>query len=283
MNFFVRLANNYVPNLKNKFLIKLFSIKIRIKFIQKYFNAADLQVSFFKLAFNKSTPSLHFLSEMEPNSPAQLFELSSNSNSQLFQDLFVINELNYLQNGFYVEFGAFDGLTDSNTLLLEKYYNWQGILAEPSKEFFPKLEFNRGNNSLDNRAVFSKTGVQILFNETTLPSLSTIDLFSMSDGWDRSSGIKYYIETISLQDLLIQNNAPRRINYLSIDTEGSEYEILNAFNFESYEIDIITVEHNFNESRIKIYKLLTSNGYIRKYERISSFDDWYVHERMNSQ
>jgi FkbM family methyltransferase len=282
MNFLGKSVNNNVSNFKNKLLIKFNSIKVRTKFLKKYISSVDSRKSAIRLAFNKSTPNLHFLAEIEPTNPTKLFNLLNRSKSQIFQDLFVINEVNYLRNGYFVEFGAFDGLTDSNTLFLEKCFDWQGILAEPSKEFFPKLKSNRKNNSLDNRAVYSKTGVNILFNETALSSLSTIDLFSDSDGWDRSNGIKYYVETISLHELLIQNNAPKRINYLSIDTEGSEFEILNSFDFESFEIDIITVEHNFNDSRSKIFNLLVSKGYSRKYERISSFDDWYVHERIKS-
>ena len=97
---------------------------------------------------------------------------------------------------------------------------------------------------------------------------------------DRSEGVKYAVDTISLQDLLIQNNAPKRINYLSIDTEGSEFEILKFFDFKSFDIDVITVEHNFSESREKLFHLLITNGYLRKYGKISSFDDWYVHRRV---
>ena len=55
-------------------------------------------------------------------------------------------------------------------------------------------------------------------------------------------GKKYRIKTISLEDLLLKYNAPVVIDYLSMDTEGSEYEILSAFNFDKYKIIL-----NFNE------------------------------------
>ena len=76
--------------------------------------------------------------------------------------------------------------------------------------------------------------------------------------------------------LLIQNCAPSFIDYLSIDTEGSEFDILSTVDFNKFSFGIITVEHNFSANREKIYRLLTENGYRREFEVISNFDDWYV-------
>ena len=69
---------------------------------------------------------------------------------------------------------------------------------------------------------------------------------------------------------------PKKIDYMSIDTEGSEFEILNSFDFNEYDIKVITCEHNYTEMREKIYALLSKNGYIRKHSEYSMFDDWYV-------
>jgi hypothetical protein len=95
---------------------------------------------------------------------------------------------------------------------------------------------------------------------------------------ERMTGIKYEISTISLNDLLDKYNAPKEIDYLSIDTEGSEFEILNAFDFSEHKFKIITCEHNFTQMRESIYSLLTKNGYGRKYTDLPVFDDWYVLE-----
>jgi FkbM family methyltransferase len=118
----------------------------------------------------------------------------------------------------------------------------------------------------------------LTFNETEVPELSTVDIFSGKDFHRkrRAVGEKYEVQTISLNDLLIKHQAPKYIDYLSIDTEGSEYEILKAFNFNEFSIQIITVEHNYSPQRELIFALLTSHGYKRKYENISEFDDWYV-------
>jgi hypothetical protein len=79
-----------------------------------------------------------------------------------------------------------------------------------------------------------------------------------------------------LIDLLRKYNAPKHIDYLSIDTEGSEYDILSEFDFNEYSFGIITVEHNYTSQRDKIFNLLLQNGYKRKHEKHSLFDDWYT-------
>ena len=66
------------------------------------------------------------------------------------------------------------------------------------------------------------------------------------------------------------------IDYLSIDTEGSELDILNNFDFNSYQFRVITCEHNYSSNRDKIYNLLSNNGYKRVMTDISQFDDYYI-------
>ena len=70
----------------------------------------------------------------------------------------------------------------------------------------------------------------------------------------------------------------KEIDYLSIDTEGSEYEILKTIDFNLYKFKIITVEHNYTQNRQKIYKLLTQNMYKRILTHISRWDDFYILE-----
>ena len=58
----------------------------------------------------------------------------------------------------------------------------------------------------------------------------------------RDNGKIYAVKTVTLNDLLAQQNCPKQIDYLSIDTEGAELSILEAFSFNDYNISIITVE-----------------------------------------
>lgn len=199
------------------------------------------------------------------------------SRGQLFQDLFVLAALNRKRGGYFVEFGATDGMALSNTYLLETEYGWNGILAEPGRVWHDALRANR-RCVIDTRCIWSRSGEQVLFNESEVAELSTVDAVSPDDGHEeaRRVGRRYLVETLSLNDLLAQHGAPRAIDYLSVDTEGSELEILRAFDFAGYDVKVITVEHNHTPQREALHALLTSKGFTRMFPWMSDFDDWYV-------
>lgn len=204
-------------------------------------------------------------------------ELIHSSKSQLGQDLMALAINGFKKNGFFVEFGATNGISNSNTYLLEKNFNWKGILCEPARFWKSSLIRNR-SAQIDFDCVWRKTGENMLFNEAKNTELSTLNQFSDSDmhSLARSQGERYQVKTISLNDLLVKHNAPFLIDYLSIDTEGSELEILSNFDFSRYDIRFISCEHNFQSNREKIRNLLLTNGYERLYEDCSEFDDWYL-------
>ena len=205
-----------------------------------------------------------------------------NSHAQLFQDLLVIFLLKGKRDGFFVEFGATNGRDLSNTFALEQRLGWGGILAEPAKRWHTALKANR-KAAIDTRCVWSETGAQLEFKETEIAEFSTLSSLVDKD-FNKSGRVKgttYLVDTVSLNDLLKTHNAPREIDYLSIDTEGSELPILQAFNFTDYDIRIVTVEHNFVEpNRHEVFKLLTAKGFVRLFKPLSKFDDWYVKRSM---
>jgi FkbM family methyltransferase len=197
--------------------------------------------------------------------------------AQLAQDLWVLYELSQKCGGFFIEFGAGDGVLLSNTYLLETRYRWNGILAEPCPEFHSSLSINR-SAFISRSCVAREGGNKVTFNHTTDPHFSTIDTYTTADGHAllRQNGRLIEVETVTLRDLLQQGNAPRNIDYLSLDTEGSEFEILSAFDFSEYQITLITVEHNHTPREPEIDRLLARNGFERKFADLSDFDGWYV-------
>lgn len=118
----------------------------------------------------------------------------------------------------------------------------------------------------------------MVFNEAEGAEASTIEEFSSKDmhAHARRHGTKYPVVTVSLNDLLKDHGAPVEIDYLSIDTEGSELRILSAFDFSKYLVRTLTVEHNYTADRDRIHELLTSKGLVRKFESFSQWDSWYV-------
>jgi len=162
---------------------------------------------------------------------------------------------------------------------MEKLFGWNGILSEPAKIWHRNLRLNR-NSFIDTNAVWKNSNSQLVFNETDSAEYSTIEYFSDLDMHRniRLDGKKYEVNTISLNDLLLRYRAPSIIDYLSIDTEGSEIDILESFDFNQYTFSVITIEHNYTDSRNRIYELLSSKGYRRVNKNVSQFDDWYVYE-----
>lgn len=199
------------------------------------------------------------------------------SHAQFLQDLWVSYELKSARNGYFVEFGGADGVTYSNSCYLERELGWSGIVAEPARIWRERLFANR-RCALDTRCVWTVTGQLVLFNEPPIAAHSTIEAFSDSDmhAETRKDGERYEVETVSLLDLLAHWDAPRRIDYLSMDTEGSELAILQAFDFARYDIGLISIEHNHTDKRQPIFDLLTAHGFQRKFEALSGVDDWYV-------
>ena len=206
-----------------------------------------------------------------------LLKTMENSRAQLRQDLFVLSELGFKRKGFFVEFGATNGIDLSNTFLLETRFNWNGILAEPARCWYDSLRTNR-RGPIETCCVWSESNSTVTFNEAEVAELSTVATVKSAEYFDRSrkKGSTYDVHTISLNDLLAKYDAPKEIDYLSIDTEGSEFDVLRNFDFDRYTIKVITCEHNFTPTRESVNELLTSHGYVRKFEELSDFDDWYT-------
>ena len=202
--------------------------------------------------------------------------LLGESLSQLNQDYFVLHETGWKRDGYFVEFGATDGRSFNNTWLLEKTFGWTGILAEPARVWRDALQSSGRNARLEFDCVWSKCGETLSFNEASWAELSTLETFQTADGHRRRRAGSYPVQTVSLNDMLARHQAPRDMDYLSIDTEGSEYEILKALDFDRYRFGCITCEHNFTANRERIHDLLASRGYRRKFTEFSQFDDWYV-------
>lgn len=227
--------------------------------------------------YHHAWSSLGVLQSLSPDQAVEMIKWIAKSKSQFAQDIYALSVANFKRGGYFVEFGAANGIDNSNTYLLEKDFGWQGLLAEPARSFQDMLRKSRSVN-LEPCCVWRESGSQITFNETDITELSTIAEFSGSDSHEekRKNGSVYQVGTISLNDLLDKHKAPKEIDYISMDTEGSEFEILNAFDFSRYSVKVITCEHNFTSNREKIFELLSRHGYERRLTDFSQSDDWYV-------
>lgn len=200
----------------------------------------------------------------------------SYSTSALRQDLVALLVTDFKEGGFFVEFGACDGKFVSNSFLLETKFNWDGILSEPARVWHKELFRNR-SCTISKYAVDSRSGERIQFIEYVSPGLSRIGNVE-STGEKGRIKRKYFVESITLNDLLKKYNAPREIDFISIDTEGGEYDILRNFDFTRYEISLIAVEHNYGSDRSLVRELMTSKGFQQVLPEESRYESWFVHE-----
>ena len=212
------------------------------------------------------------------------FEKKENFQSQLYQDVFASFIIGNTFDKTFLEFGATDGFNLSNSYLLENSFNWKGGLSEPSPQWHDALMKNRKNTKIITKCIWKKSREKLSFFMSDVGELSTLNDFIENDKASipgntelrKKSGKTISVETISLNDVVkeyFNNICP---SYISIDTEGSEYEILKSFDLDSYRPKLFTIEHNFTQNERKIDEHLITHGYIRIFRKLTLFDAWYI-------
>jgi len=172
------------------------------------------------------------------------------------------------KNGVFVDVGAHDGVSFNNTKYFEDTHNWTGINIEPIEKVYNKLVKNRPNCININCAVSNNNGIAKFYN-------SPVEMLSgLAHTYDKRHQKRLLYETAQaggnvetldittkkLETILDENNISH-INYLSIDVEGAEFEVIKSINFEKVFIDIIGFENNFNDSSVPIIRYLETKNF----------------------
>lgn len=208
------------------------------------------------------------------------------SRSQLYQDLFALHATGEKRGGTFLEFGATNGVDLSNSLMLEREYGWTGVLAEPSPQWHDALRKNRPDTTILTDCIYSESGQTLDFFVSESGELSTLDAFRRSDEKGMSGntdarnkkGYVHPVQTISLNEVFQTHLDGAPVDYMSVDTEGSELVILQEFDFARFGPQVVTVEHNFTALEPKLDALFAKNGYVRRFKGHTQFDAWYVRE-----
>ena len=185
------------------------------------------------------------------------------SKSQYGQETFVNYIINKKDCGYYVDVGASNGILCSNTLILEQN-GWNGICIEPIPTQYKKLIKNRPNSINVNLSISDSTNnfkfVEFLDDRSEYSGqLNTIRDEKLLDKFKHKI-VEVKVET--LNNLLIENNAPNFIDYIDIDVEGHELNVLQSIDYSKFSFNIIGVETNPRlENFYKIKKFLENKGY----------------------
>lgn len=185
-------------------------------------------------------------------------------------DFKVLKRLSFKKEGFFIECGAADGITYSNSFLLEKKYAWKGILIEPINDQFNALKKYRKNAICEKHILTSiqesgKTikiydaGPESLIQEDQIQnlSMSNADRMETLEAKNMIKGIENVV-SISLSELLDIHNI-NHVDVFFLDVEGSEINVLDGVDFNKHNIDNIVVETGAVEE-------------LKKYMKIKGFD-----------
>ena len=211
----------------------------------------------------------------------QLKYILKNSTGLDKLDLKLIDSIAPNRNGFYVELGANNGISQSNTFKLQKIYNWSGLLIEPSPIRFAECVANR---SFENKPQIRCAACVPFDYAEKFVEIDYVDLMSVAKGLDVTDmnasahadlgeqfldlALRHTYGALArtLTSILDEVNAPLSFDLLSLDVEGNEHAVLKGLDFNRYQPRWILVEVRQDDSLIPC--LLESNGYI-EYKKLS--------------
>jgi FkbM family methyltransferase len=184
--------------------------------------------------------------------------------------------INY-DNGFFVELGANDGVSQSNTLYFEKFRNWRGVLIEPTPHNYLKCIQNRSKETkvLCSACVafdYSEKFVEIVFsNLMSTPKGLESDIPNTAQHAREglqfldSGHVNFSFGAIArtLNSALIESGAPRLIDVLSLDVEGAEIEVLKGVDHNEFRFKFICIECR-NEEKIIYYMNQIGYAFVTK-------------------
>lgn len=198
----------------------------------------------------------------------QLQDGWSRHESQLGADRWVLERLGGPR--YYVDVGANHGVTISNTYLLDKL-GWRGLCVEPVET----AGYEERTCIMESQVLGDQEGQKVDFVVAGDSAFSGNSALLGRHAETARMGRTKARKTTTLQTLLDKHAFPGYIDFLTLDTEGSEYEILKATDLDKYVFGHIAVEHNMEEpKRTRIRELLLAKGYVLDKEIES--DDWFV-------
>jgi FkbM family methyltransferase len=192
------------------------------------------------------------------------------SASQTGQDLWVYGEaFNQMRNGFFLDVGAHDGLSISNTVILERRFAWSGICIEANPQTYSALVKNRKCRCVNVCLDAMEGEVDFKLDDVFGGIVRHQNEQNVANPGE-SSVVR--LSTRPLTAVLQECGAPREIDYLSIDIEGAEEQAFAGLDLERYMFKTITIERPTESMQ----KLLISAGY-ECVKMLPGLDYYYIH------
>ncbi len=245
--------------------------KIWDLFAGRYFERSSISAIVAHAKANKkvqSTEMQRLITILEENKYRPVYSLIKNELNFDFkgfscQDLIAYIYFSGKPSGFFIDIGSFDGVEISNTYALENI-GWDGICIEPIPEIFSLLEANRNCHKY-NVAISSETKRGVKFSKVSgLLGLSGL-AHQMPERIKKglvNQGLKIEeiaVNTMTFGDAMKHHPEINHVDFLSIDVEGGELDVLNSIDFDRYRFELITIENNEGTATLKKY--MSQYGY----------------------
>ncbi len=200
--------------------------------------------------------------------------------SQFGEDKILAEIFNRKTEGLCIEVGANDGINDSNTMYFENI-GWNCILIEPNPDLCRMIRAARSSTLIE-VAASDKNGETSLFvaeGAERAHGVSTINSAEEALNKIKSYGFTYsevQVKTRPLNEILDSLKIGRAIDFISVDVEGHELEVLKGFSLERWKPTVILVEDNSNFDNADVSNYLKRFGYLRFMR--TGVNDWYAHK-----
>ena len=213
-------------------------------------------------------------------------------NTTSWNDRWVVEHLtNEKRDGFFVEVGANDGVSYSPTYVLEKFLNWSGVLIEPNAIFFTEGEYTpiqktRSASKCYNLGVSKEDGqlefVRINGHKNGYSGFPSLNKWGEEQWGQRIQEVldtqqhnTVTVECKTLDSILKDADAPKVIDYLSLDVEGAEEVVLINFPFSEFKFKAISLE----SSSFDLTCRLAKEGYFPVINPFceSIYENFFVH------
>ena len=165
-----------------------------------------------------------------------------------------------LRGGVFLEMGALDGIEFSNTKFFEDTMKWTGVLIEPIPSSFKDLSKNRPNSKAYQVAISKTEGEIEIYAHGAVSSVKSNTTDVYFDGWHKGHNIPIIkVPSIGL-DKVLRHAGITRIDFWSLDVEGSEYEALETMDW-SIPVYLICIEKQ-TDYKDRCETILRANGFI---------------------
>ncbi|MEM9226902.1 MAG: FkbM family methyltransferase [Verrucomicrobiota bacterium] len=163
---------------------------------------------------------------------------------------FLLEDYLDFNQGYFIEVGANDGLSQSNTYYLEKIRHWNGVLIEPVPEYYYRCRSERNstvvqaalvaNDHLDHSVKLSQDGLMSI----------------LTDSADYNGSTRLIeVKARTLTSILKEADAPQSIDFFSLDVEGYEMQVLNGLDLKQYQPRFLMAELKQNYDEVNSYLL----------------------------